>query len=617
MELVGGSVAPSSVFQFSLPATAGNSEAPSANWQVVTNTGTGEVSCTGSLGTAISGIADVVPPELSETSVTGITSSSATIRWTTNEASNSKVEYGPTEDLGLVKTVSALVASHSVTLNGLSANTAYYYSAVSTDASGNIGRNDQNSLTTATSTGKTTITTTKTVTKNTTDTSAPGVSITTNLSRPFEQPPIISGRATDAYGIAAVEYSTDGGVNWLPADKLTSPGKKSTTFSFVPVLFDDGNYQIVVRATDGSGNIGASKTYILVIDRLPPIVGSALISIGPLVMTPNENGQLVTVAGAEHKVTLSAAGGPVTIDLLVDGHVHSLSRSSETGLWNGAVIFDQPGSYELIAKSKDGGGNVIERRLTAITVLNSGTVGTTAEGTVTVYYQEPASKVWHLWDARSFGQTNPQSFQDGTYSLFLPAGTYYLKVTAPGYRTITSDIFQLDSPTPINTDFILEKSDWLNLFPTLFRSQKVAIPEPESPAELNPLLGKSVPIFFLPTLEGTFESIALRGHASVLSFVNTWSESAVEQISILDKLPRPNQIGVVVVQENSSRTAVFSQRGGYDLNLAVDRDGRLADDFGIFTLPTHVFMDRRGVIKRVVPGVLTGEEMEKILLEVL
>src|SRR3972149_1790796 len=105
VELVGGSVAPSSVFQFSLPATAGNSEAPSANWQVVTNTGTGEVSCTGSLGTAISGIADVVPPELSETSVTGITSSSATIRWTTDADSNSKMVRSPPEVLAFVLTV--------------------------------------------------------------------------------------------------------------------------------------------------------------------------------------------------------------------------------------------------------------------------------------------------------------------------------------------------------------------------------------------------------------------------------------------------------------------------------------------------------------------------------
>ena len=618
VELVGGSVAPSSVFQFSLPATAGNSEAPSANWQVVTNTGTGEVSCTGSLGTTISGVADVLAPELSETAVTGITTSSATVSWTTNEASNSKVEYGPTEDLGFSKTVTTLVASHSVTLNGLSANTAYYYSAVSTDASGNIGRNDQNSLTTASSAGSTKITIPppQTIIKSVTDTAAPGISITTNFSKPFEQPPLISGRATDAYGIAAVEYSTDGGVNWLPTDKLTSPGKKSTTFNFVPILFDDGNYQIVVRATDGSGNRGVSKIYTLVIDRLPPIVGSALISIGPLVLTPNENGQLVTISGVEHKVILSAAGGPVTIDLLIDNHVHSFSRSHETGLWNGAVIFAQSGFYELIVKAKDGGGNVTERRLTNVIVLDPGQLEGVDKGTITVYYQEPASKVWYLWDSRSFGQTNPRSFKDGTYSLFLPAGTYYLKISAPGYKTVTSSIFRLDSTAPINTDFTLEKTSPFSIF-DLFRSQEVKISESQPPAEINPLLGKRALIFFLPAIEGTFESVTLRGHSSVLSFVNTWSDSSIEQISILDKFPRPNQIGTVVVQDNLSRIKILAKRGEYDLNLAIDEDGLLVDDFGIFTLPTHVFMDRKGVIKRVVPGVLTEEEIEKNLLDIL
>ena len=238
------------------------------------------------------------------------------------------------------------------------------------------------------------------------------------------------------------------------------------------------------------------------------------------------------------------------------------------------------------------------------------------EGTITVYYQEPTSKVWHLWDAKSFSQTNPQSFKDGTYKFFLPPGVYYLRVESPGYKTVTSNIFQLDAPAPINTNFTLEKPSRINIFNISFISKEIAIQETQDSFEENSLLDKPAPIFFLPALEGTFESVALRGRPSVLSFVNTWSGPSVEQISILDKFPRPNQLGTIIVQESPSRAKIFAERGEYDLNLAIDQEGQLVDDFNIFTLPTHVFLDKKGVIKKVVPGVLNVEEIEEILLEV-
>src|SRR5207247_4823649 len=64
---------------------------------------------------------------------------SATISWTTDEASDSQVEYGSTSGYGQVSTLaSALVTSHSVGLNGLSASTVYHYRVKSRDAVGNL-----------------------------------------------------------------------------------------------------------------------------------------------------------------------------------------------------------------------------------------------------------------------------------------------------------------------------------------------------------------------------------------------------------------------------------------------------------------------------------------------
>ena len=81
--------------------------------------------------------ADVVAPVVSGVVATpGITS--ATVTWNTNEAATSRVDYGNDPSaLGFVATASGLGTAHTVTLAGLSANTAYFYRVTSVDANGN------------------------------------------------------------------------------------------------------------------------------------------------------------------------------------------------------------------------------------------------------------------------------------------------------------------------------------------------------------------------------------------------------------------------------------------------------------------------------------------------
>jgi alkaline phosphatase len=80
---------------------------------------------------------DSMPPAISAVTSTSITDSSATITWTTNEASNSTVTYGTAIPPTSEASDSAIVTSHSVTITGLSAATTYYYQVKSTDAAGN------------------------------------------------------------------------------------------------------------------------------------------------------------------------------------------------------------------------------------------------------------------------------------------------------------------------------------------------------------------------------------------------------------------------------------------------------------------------------------------------
>jgi hypothetical protein len=84
--------------------------------------------------------ADLTPPVISNVVQSGITSDGATITWSTDEASDTQVEYGTTTAYGYSSALnSSLVTSHAVTLAGLSASTAYYYRVRSRDAAGNLG----------------------------------------------------------------------------------------------------------------------------------------------------------------------------------------------------------------------------------------------------------------------------------------------------------------------------------------------------------------------------------------------------------------------------------------------------------------------------------------------
>ncbi len=81
---------------------------------------------------------DDIPPVISSVIVTDISDSGASVKWETDERSDSQVEYGLTANYGSVSVVdSALLHNHSVALAGLSTQTTYHFRVKSTDYWGN------------------------------------------------------------------------------------------------------------------------------------------------------------------------------------------------------------------------------------------------------------------------------------------------------------------------------------------------------------------------------------------------------------------------------------------------------------------------------------------------
>src|SRR5207237_3995654 len=92
---------------------------------------------------------EISPPVISGVTVASVGGTSATIQWTTNEASDSLVEYGLTASYGSATTLDpTLGTSHTVTVGGLTGNTTYHYRVKSKDASGNLATSGDFTFTT-------------------------------------------------------------------------------------------------------------------------------------------------------------------------------------------------------------------------------------------------------------------------------------------------------------------------------------------------------------------------------------------------------------------------------------------------------------------------------------
>lgn len=641
---------PTSPAGFTVYATSGSSDAGSANWAVqmsASSDGSSPIVCTGSLGTSISGSSSVTPtplptatpvpdttaPSISNVTVSAVSNSSVTISWETNENASAQISYGTSTSYGSTKTSSDQKTSHSFTLSDLSTNTTYHGQIRSTDGSGNAATSNDFTFATAQSTTTVTVTTTETtyITPTPTatpipDRTPPRITVSTNLNSVFSTAPLIEGTVTDNKLISKIEYTFDEGKNWSIVDKVEGIGERRASFSFTPFLPGEGDYQIQVRATDDSENIATSPAQSLVLDRLPPEVGGSFLSVGPQILQPNSEGNFTTVVGLNPKLTFGAIGGATSIDLHMNDQVLPMMQNSQTRLWSTLLPLNTVGVYSLQVNAIDGAENKTSKTLGSISVLPNGVV-TNANGPingarVAVYYFDSHYGQFRLWNAQQYGQENPQLTDElGRYKLFLPSGTYYIQFSGPFGQSMKTNIFSLDQNTPIIQNFELKRSTGASFgllklpFSALTRNDAMINLNgfAESEQNTSSLVGKPFPDFNL----GGVQNTSLTGQSRVVSMMTRWLPQTATQMGIFDELSdiESDQALVILSQESNASTVVFAKQGGYTIPIVADPDGILLKPLQVTNLPTHFFINRRGIITRVSSGVLTKQEIEAGLTE--
>lgn len=635
----GGTLNSGDTMNFTIEAAANYGPTGQVYWNVQASDDNGATGpyCDGDTSTEV-----VQPqaPQITNLALSDLSSTSVTVSWDTDQPSDSAVQYGLDQSYGSTTNSSAQVLSHSVILSGLQANTGYHYEVSSTNANGTSTSGDNTFLTAIQESGGSSSSPAPSSTVPgvaiqavPTEHVPPTISMSTSFAKPFKTAPAIAGTAADNVAVARVEYSTDGGRDWLPADHLaTKNGGANVSFSFTPILTDDGNYQIVARATDSSGNTATTPPATLVIDRLPPQLGPLVVAYGPESLEPDSSGVVHLVAGSDYRLSASTVGGPTAVNLVAapPGQApppnrapsFALTPDAASGLWNGLLSFKAGGNYRLIATAVDGAGNRTSRTILAASVAPPGRVAsaTTARpvtgATLSLYYLEPVSGTWQLWQGEPYGQNNPQTTTaGGSYSLMVTRGKYYLRVSAPHYRSFTSDIFTVAHPQAITAMVALSPLPHLGplYLPDIsWSSHPLLLAGTSASAPVTNLAGSLLPDFNLPsTAGGTQHSIDLTGKPTVITVLTSWAPAGQQQLSALASAQANHDINVVPVFEQQSLPLVstYLATGGFNLTALADPDDTLVPALGVGLMPEHIFVDRTGHIKTVMVGVLSNNEL--------
>lgn len=119
----------------------------------------------------------------------------------------------------------------------------------------------------------------------------------------------------------------------------------------------------------------------------------------------------------------------------------------------------------------------------------------------------------------------------------------------------------------------------------------------------NPLVGKQAPDFTLKTLKGSKLSLNeyRKGQPAIVFFWATWCPHCHEELGSLSSQidtmqSRGIKIVLVNLDESPAEVQAFISRYNLPLEVFLDKDSRIADQYGLVGVPTLFFIDKDGVI---------------------
>jgi len=133
----------------------------------------------------------------------------------------------------------------------------------------------------------------------------------------------------------------------------------------------------------------------------------------------------------------------------------------------------------------------------------------------------------------------------------------------------------------------------------------------------SPLVGKSVPVFDLPPVNGRtlgLSSRDLRGQVSLVNVFASWCVACREEHPLLMQLAHA---GIVPIQgldykdKPADGSRWLAAMGDPYTRTGADIDGRVGIDWGVYGVPESFVVDRRGIIVYKQIGPITPEILDR------
>lgn len=139
----------------------------------------------------------------------------------------------------------------------------------------------------------------------------------------------------------------------------------------------------------------------------------------------------------------------------------------------------------------------------------------------------------------------------------------------------------------------------------------------------SPLVGKPAPQFSLPRLdtpEVKFSPKEMLGQVWLLNAWASWCPSCVEEHPVLVELAKTGIVPIVGLDYKDTRPEALQwlEKGGNPyVAVAVDADGRVGIDYGVYGVPETYVIDKSGFIAYKLTGTLNAQNLNETIIPLI
>ena len=139
----------------------------------------------------------------------------------------------------------------------------------------------------------------------------------------------------------------------------------------------------------------------------------------------------------------------------------------------------------------------------------------------------------------------------------------------------------------------------------------------------SPLVSKAAPQFKVAQLianDKQFSPADMKGQVWMLNVWASWCVACKVEHPLLVDLGRSKVVPVIGLDYKDQRPAALkflAQQGDPYLLSAVDGDGRVGIDYGVYGVPETFIIDKQGVIRHKQIGPITAEALQKTILPLI